>query len=147
MNSEDIPTYHCRTESFKTSFFPWTIHEWNKLDLGIRKSTYSVFRQYLLKVIRPQPSANFNVCNFAGWRLLTRLRLGLSHLNEHRFNDSFQSCINPLSTCRLEVESISHFFLNCLHYNDICESLLNEFKSIDENISKLSGNKLINLLL
>ena len=65
-NSEDIPTYHCRTDSFKNSFFPWIIHEWNKLDLGIRKSTYSVFRQYLLKVIRPQPSATFNVCNFAG---------------------------------------------------------------------------------
>ena len=52
-NSEDIPTYHCRTESFKTSFFPWTIHEWNKLDLGIRKSTYGVFRQHLLWVMQP----------------------------------------------------------------------------------------------
>ena len=49
-NSEDIPTYHCRTDSFNNSFFPWTIHEWNKLDLGICKSTYSVFRQCLLKV-------------------------------------------------------------------------------------------------
>ena len=51
-NSEDIPTYHCRTESFKTSFFPWTIHEWNKLDLGICKSTYGVFRQHLLRVMQ-----------------------------------------------------------------------------------------------
>ena len=25
-------TYQCRTESFKSSFFPWTIAEWNKLD-------------------------------------------------------------------------------------------------------------------
>ena len=31
--------------------------------------------------------------------------------------------------------------------NDICETLLNELKSVDENILKLSGNKLINLLL
>ena len=145
-NSEDIPTYHCRTDSFNNSFFPWTIHEWNKLDLGICKSTYSVFRQYLPKVIRPQPSATFNVCNFAGLRLLTRLRLGLSHLNEHRFNHNFQNCINPLCTCSLEVESVSHFFLHCLHYNDIRETLFNELKSIDENILKLSGNKLINLL-
>ena len=146
-NSEDIPTYHCRTDSFKNSFFPWIIHEWNKLDLGIRKSTYSVFRQYLLKVIRPQPSATFNVCNFAGLPLLTRLQLGLSNLNEHRFNHNFQNCINPLCTCSLEVESTSHFFLHCLHYNDIRETLLNELKSVDENILKLSGNKLINLLL
>ena len=145
-NSEDIPTYHCRTDSFNNSFFPWTIREWNKLDLGIRKSTYSVFRQYLLKVIWPQPSVHFNVYNFTGLRLLARLRLGLSHLNEHRFNHN-QNCINPLCICSLEVESISHFFLHCLHYNDIRETLLNELKLIDENILKLSGNKLINLLL
>ena len=69
-NSEDIPTYCCRTDSFNDSFFPWTIREWNKLDLGICKSTYSVFRQYLPKVIRPQPSATFNVCNFAGLRIM-----------------------------------------------------------------------------
>ena len=146
-NSEDTPTCHCRTDSFNNSFFPWNICEWNKLDLGIQKSTYSVFRQYLFKVIRPQPYATFNVCNFAGLRLLTRLRLGLSHLNEHRLNQNFQNCINPLCTCSLEVESTSHFFLHCLHYNDICETLLNELKSVDENILKLSENKLINLLL
>ena len=116
-NSEDIPTYHCRKDSFNNSFFLWTIREWNKLDLGIRKSTYSVFRQYLLKVIWPQPSVHFNVYNFTGLRLLTRLRLGLSHLNEHRFNHN-QNCINPLCICSLGVESISHFFLHCLHYND-----------------------------
>ena len=105
---------HCRTDSFKNSFFPWAIREWNKFDLAIQKSTYSVFRQYLLKVIRPQPSATFNVCNFAGLHLLTRLWLGLSHLNEHRFNHNFQDCINPLCTCSLEVESTSHIFFPAL---------------------------------
>ena len=71
--------------------------------------------------------------------------MGLSHLNEHRFNHNFQSCIKPLCTCSLEVESTCHFFLHCLHYN-ILETLLNELKSVDENILTLSGNKLINLL-
>ena len=146
-NSEDIPTYYCRTDSFKNYFFPWTIHEWNKLDLGICKSTYSVFREHLLNVIQPQPTATFNLYNFAGLHLFKRLWLGLSHSNEHRFNHNFQNCINPLCTCSLEVESTSHFFLHCLHYNDIRATRLNELKSVDENILKLSGNKLINLLL
>ena len=74
--------------------------------------------------------------------LLRRLRLRLSHLNEHRFNHNFQNCINSLCTCRLEVESISHFFLHCLHYNGIRATPLNKFKSVDENILKL-----FNLLL
>ena len=146
-NSEDIPTHHCRTDSFNNSFFSSTIRKWNKLDLDFCKSPYSVIRQYLLKVIWPQPSATFNVCNFAGLRLLTRLRFGLSHLNDHRFNHNFQNYINPLRTCSLEVESTSHFFLHCLYYNDVRETLLNEFKSLYENILKLSGNKLFNLLL
>ena len=32
-------------------FFPWTIVEWNKLDLQCRKATY-VFRNHLVKSIR-----------------------------------------------------------------------------------------------
>ena len=103
--------------------------------------------KFSFTVIRPQPSATFNVCNFAGLRLLTRLRLGISHLNEHRFTHNFQNCINPLCTCSLKVEPTSHFFLHCLRYNDIRATLLNDLKSVDQNILKLSGNKVIYLLL
>ena len=35
----------------------------------------------------------------------------------------------------------------CLYYIDIRATLLNKLKSVDENILKLSDNKLINLLL
>ena len=59
----------------------------------------------------------------------------------------FRIVINPLCTCSLEVETTSHFFLHCLHYNNIRAALLNEFKSVDENMLKLSGSMLINLLL
>ena len=38
-NSENIPTYHCRTDLFKHSFFPQTIRERNKLAIDISKST------------------------------------------------------------------------------------------------------------
>ena len=50
--SENITTYLCRTDTFKHSFFPWTIAEWKKLDLKCRKCTYNVFRINLLKSIR-----------------------------------------------------------------------------------------------
>ena len=32
-NVSDIATYQCRTDVFKFSFFPWTITEWNKIDI------------------------------------------------------------------------------------------------------------------
>ena len=39
------------------------------------------------------------------------------------------------------------FFMHCFHYNDIRATLLNELKTVDENIFKLSDIKLINFLL
>ena len=50
-NSQDVVTYHCRIDTFKYSFFPWTILEWNKLDLTLHKSSCKVFVNYLLKMI------------------------------------------------------------------------------------------------
>ena len=80
---------------------------------------------------------------------LTRLRLGLSHLNEHRFNHNFDidSCINPLCSCSLEVESTKHFFLHCHHYTNICKTLLNTVEMIDESILNINDNDLTEILL
>ena len=50
---------------------------------------------------------------------LSRLRLGLSHLNDHKFRHNFQDCLNTLCPCSLEVESTIHYFLYCHCYNDI----------------------------
>ena len=33
--SSNIPTYHCRTNTFKYSFFLWTVAEWNKIHPNI----------------------------------------------------------------------------------------------------------------
>ena len=37
--------------------------------------------------------------------LITRLRLGLSHLREHKFKHGFQDTLNPLCSCGNDVES------------------------------------------
>ena len=146
-NRNDIATYQCRTDAFKFSFFPWTITEWNKIDIKIRNSPYSVFRNYLLNEIRPKPSPLYNIHNPSGIKLLTRLRLGLSHLNEHKFNHNFDDCVNPFCTCSLEPESTSHFFLHCHHYNTIRSILFKDLNSVDKNLFKLSDNELTLILL
>ena len=146
-NSEDLATYQTRTNLLKYSFFPYTISEWNKLSCDIRNSTYPVFRNHLLKIIRPEPDSVYNIQNNNGLKLLTRLRLGLSHLNEHRFNHNFQDCINPLCTCSLDVESTEHFFLHCHHYHEIRPKLFYSIRIIDENLLKLSDKQLTNIFL
>ena len=142
-----VALHHCRTDTFKHSFFPWTIGEWNKLDLQCRKCTYNVFRNHLLKSIWPLSSPIYNIHDPLGIRLLTRLRLWHNHLNEHRFSHNFDNCINPLCTCILEIESTTHFFLHCHFYRNIRKTILDDFNEININISNFSETALTDLLL
>ena len=66
----------------------------------------------------------YDIYNPLGLCLLTRLRLGVSHLNEHKFNHNFKNHVNPF--CSLEIESTSHLFFHCNHYNNVHSTLLNE---------------------
>ena len=89
----------------------------------------------------------YNIQNYICLKFLTRLKLGSSHLNEHRFNHNVENCINPLCTCSLEVESTAHFFLHCHHYHNIRAKLLNSLEVIDTNLLKLSEEQLTKVLL
>ena len=128
----------CRTEYFANSFFPYTIKEWNNVSPEFRKSvSYEVFKYSLLKFIRPSPNSLLNVSDSLRIKLLTRLRLGLSHLREHKFNHNFQDTINPLCPCSLESESTTHFFLRCQNFTDLRKCLMNELIKTDSCIRKL----------
>ena len=80
-------------------FFPWTITERDSLDLKIQNSFYTAFKKHFTYEFRPVPNSVFNIHDQIGIKLLTRLTLGLSHLNEHRFNHIFQNCKNPQCIC------------------------------------------------
>ena len=96
---------------------------------------------------RPTPKPIYNIQNPNGLKLLTRLRLGLSHLNEHKFNHNFKDCVNPLCSCSLEVESVPHFFLHCHYFTDIQKTLFHELQAVDKNILNQSDNEIVELLL
>ena len=90
-NHNNIPVFNVKHEYFRKSFFPSTVIEWNKLDNNIRNSeSVSAFKKQILKFIRPSPNSTFNVHNPHGIKLLTRLRVGLSHLHEHKSTDTHQ---------------------------------------------------------
>lgn len=48
-----------------------------------------------MEIGRPTPDLIYRIHHPLGLKLLTRLSLGLSHLNEHRFNHNFENYINP----------------------------------------------------
>ena len=89
----------------------------------------------------------YSISNPVGLQLLTCLRLGLSHLNKHRFNHNFQNCINLLHSCSLEIESTFHFLVPCHNYRNICVTLLNSIAEIIGNTFNINDECLVNLLL
>ena len=92
-NSDNITPFKVRHNFFKNSFFPSVISEWNKLDLEIRNSaSLEIFKKHLLNFIRPNSNNAFNKNNPLGLKLLTRLRIGCSHLKKQKYKQFSRFC-------------------------------------------------------
>ena len=99
-NTHNIPFFKTRHTFLKNPFFPSTIIEWNKLDHNlIKSSSFNIFRKSNLKFIRPAANSLFNCHSSKGIKFITRLRLGLSQLREHKFKHSFQDSLNLFCSC------------------------------------------------
>ena len=73
--------------------------ECNKTDVNIRNSaSCNVFKRVTIKFIRTEPSQVFNVDSSEGLKFLTRTRLGLGHLVDHKFRHNFQFSFTVLTT-------------------------------------------------
>ena len=101
-----------RTKSFKKTFFPYCIKEWNNLKVEIRNAkSINIFKNLIMN--KKEEHSLFSVYDPLGIKLLTRLRLQFSHLNEHKFRHGFGDTLNPICVCGIEVESTEHFLLRC----------------------------------
>ena len=101
----------------------------------------------MLKFIRPSPNSIFNCHHPKGVRLLTRLRLGLSHLRDHKFKHSFQDSLNPICNRGTEVETTTHYLLPCRLFSDERLILINNIRNIDNNILNLNDSRFSKVLL
>ena len=66
-----------------------------------------------MNFIRPSGIIVFNCHNPKEIKLLTKLRLGLSHLREHKFKHNFQDSLNPICSCVNDIEMSAHFLRHC----------------------------------
>ena len=116
-NIHSIPFFKTGHTFLKNFFFPSTIIQWNKLDHNIRNSSsFNIFRKIISKFIRPSACSLCNCHNVKGIKFITSLRLGSSHLLEHKFRYSFQDFLKPFCSCGLDIGSTVHFFLHCPMY-------------------------------
>ena len=97
------------------SFFPSTTKDWNGLPVSTRNSnSINIFK----KLIRgPNHYSSYNrLCSGKREAWLSRIRMGLSALNEQRYSYNFIESPLCLSCNTVQVEDSSHFFLYCDAY-------------------------------
>ena len=89
----------------------------------------------------------FRCHNLKGIKSLTRLRLGLSDLQEHKFKHGFLDSLNPICSCGQNIEISIHFLLHCSHYSSERLTFLNIIRNIDSNILSKNDLKVTETLL
>ena len=133
---------------FKDSFFPEVISESNSLDINIQNSSsINVFKKELLKFIRPEPNSSYNINDTKGIKLLTRLRLGLSHLGDRKFRHNFQCCVSPMCSCGQEIETTPHFLLHCPNHHCAKKTLSQKINHVSGTISRQNDSTITKVLL
>ena len=80
----------------------------------------------------------FSIHNPFGVKILTRLRLQLSHLNERKFRHGFEGTISPMCPCNTEIERKEHFLLRCHFYSS-------QRLELFDNLNKINSINLIKL--
>ena len=94
-----------------------------------------MFEKNLLNFIRPCANSIFDIYNRYGINLLTRLRVGLSHLCDHKFRHCFQDNLDPLCDSGNDIETTTCFFLHCPSLHTPRQILLNNIRHTDGQIS------------
>ena len=75
------------------------------------------------------------------------MRLGLSHLSDHKFRHNFQDYSNPICSYGQEIETTSHFLLHCINYRCARKTLFEKNDLIDSNILQQSDLSITNNLV
>ena len=137
-----------RTTRFANTYFQNTLFEWSLLDSEIQNSaSISQFKAKLLSIIRPVKNPIYRISDILGVRLLTRLRVQFSALNEHRFRHAFD-CLTPICICGLSKESNEHFLLHCPQHHAYRMDLFGQLSEIPGiGFASLDDESRCNILL
>ena len=79
-------------------------------------------------------------------KLLSRLRLKFSHLNEHNFRHNFRDAVSPMCDCGSETETTDHVFQRCPFFAINRQKILNDLLRIDPSLRNLKDELLLGII-
>ena len=131
-----------RTQGYYDSYYPYCLREWNKLDPSQRSiDSPNKFKAELIKSLRPPKRSVFKITDIVGVRLLTRLRLGFSHLRKHKFHHNFSNSSRCI-WCDGD-ETTEHFLFRCQYFVNTSSTLLDQVS----DILKTDQTQIVEILL
>ena len=100
-----------------------------------------------MKFFSLQERSLFSIHDPTGVKLLTRLCLKFSHLNEHKFHHNFKETVVPMCDCGTETKTTEHFFLRCPFFVTKRQNLLNNVYDKHFSSQNLNEDFMIDILL
>ena len=141
-----IPT---RTNKYKYSFFPHSVNAWNKLSNLIKASpSINISMKRYTDMFRVNGNSIFKIHNPVVIKLLTRLRVGLSYLREHKYKYNLLDTPNPFCICDgKSIGSVEHYFIRCPNYVRSRTVLFEDLNRITGNLIFTCDSAVIETLL
>ena len=130
---------------YKNSFFPHISRLWNDLPSNIQGQDKLEFKEYINKEIKPFRYKHFSKGNRISNILLTKIRVGRSDLNQHKFTIGLIN--SPECLCHHREESPLHYFIDCFLYLPERQTLFNLFEHYIPNFNKFTKQKKIDVIL
>ena len=101
----------------------------------------------IISLLQNKRNSIFHICNSLGLTHLTRMRVGLSHLHEHRFWHNFRDSLNPICNRSNAIESTKHYLLHCSNFKNERQSLLQNVRIVNPNLLPMNEDALTHLQL
>ena len=130
---------------FKSSFFPYHSELWNTLPKNIQTLNLFDFKAFTNEKLKPNKYKYFQKGNKFSNSLLTRIRVGRSQLNQHKF--SIGHADSPECLCHHREESPLHYFLECFLYLPERQALFGLFEHYIPNFPNLSRKRKLEIIL
>ena len=134
-----------KDDKFNTSFFVNTLKIWNNLPPNIQCKDVYDFKLSIKEQIKPPKYKHFARGNKIANKLLTRIRVGRSELNQHKFTIGHVD--TPECSCHFTSESPEHYFLSCFLYSLERQTLLSLVEHYIPKFARLNRKQKMEILL
>ena len=149
VDEDSNPTYvqfPYHNKKYSKSFFPFYTKQWNRLPRTVKLLQTDEFKKYLKDNLKPKKYKPYFKGDKYKNSLLTRIRVGRSFLNSHRYSTGQTD--TPNCSCNdTDIETPMHYITQCELYSDARRTLFGRVEQFIPRFKNLSKKKQFEILV